>query len=137
VSQQPELVAVELTPDAPAAPVVPLTADASPPEGSRRTVGHALLWSAAAAGAAAAGFGGLALDAESQYNATNVEAAATHARNRFYDYRWAGIASGAGALALLGAGVAVLAWPRSAPPPDSSAPALVFTGSGLAICGGF
>jgi hypothetical protein len=136
VSQQPDLVAVELTPDAPPSPTVSLTADASPPEGARRTVGHVLLWSAAAAGAAAAVFGGLALHAESQYNATNVEAAATQARNRFYDYRLAGIATGVGALALVGAGVAVLAWPHAASP-DNGAPALVFTGSGLAISGGF
>jgi hypothetical protein len=137
VSQQPELVAVELAPDAPPGPVVPLVADAGPTDGARRTVGQVLLWSAAAAGATAAVFGGLALHAESQYNGTNVEAAATDARNRYYRYRLAGIASGVGALALLGAGVAVLVGTHAAPPPDNNAPALVFTGSGLALTGAF
>jgi uncharacterized caspase-like protein len=130
VSQQQDLVSVDFPDEVAADRFAP-----RPASTGARTAGRVLLWSGVAAAAVAGVFGGLALGAESQYNATNVERTATDARDRFYRYRDWGLGAGAGALALIGAGLALSYWPHAA----AAGPArgIAFTGSGFAFVGQF
>jgi hypothetical protein len=136
VSQQQDLVPVDFPDDAPAAGLAARGSNGR----AARTTGRILLGGAAVAGVTAGVFGGLALYAKSQYNATDVERTATDARNRFYRDRLLGVATGAGAAALLGAGLAVLHWSHGATETAAQpqpARGIAFTGSGLAIVGEF
>jgi len=137
VSQQQDLVAVDFPEEIAAADRLA----ARPADSAARTAGRVLLWTGVAAAAAAGVFGGLAYRAESQYNATDVERTATEARGRFYLYRDWGLATGAGALALVGAGLALSYWPHAAAagpePAPSPARGIAFTGSGFVFAGSF
>jgi len=137
VSQQQDLVAVDFPEEIAAADRLA----ARPADSAARTAGRVLLWTGVAAAAAAGVFGGLAYRAESQYNATDVERTATEARGRFYLYRDWGLATGAGALALVGAGLALSYWPHAAAAGPEPAPApargIAFTGSGFVFAGSF
>jgi hypothetical protein len=132
VSQQQDLVSVDFPEE-----IVADRLASRPSSAAARTAGRVMLWTGVAAAAVAGVFGGLAWSAESQYNATNVERTATDARDRFYRYRDWGVATGAGALALVGAGLALSYWPHGAAAGPEPAHGVAFTGTGFTLFGSF
>jgi hypothetical protein len=133
VSQQPELVPVPLETSANRAPIAVVKDSA---HRRRHTVGVALLAGGAAAAVAAGIFGGLALHEQAQFQSTNIERSATVAKEQYHLDSILGIAAGAGAVGLVGAGIVVLSR-HGGEGPGEPVRTIAFTGTGLTFIGDF